>query len=149
MTVLDIRNQIVEKFCRKSTLSFDDFEALSVPQEFEGAKFGLAMAALEELTEIGMVHHVEPDDDSEPFWILSAPIGASGQNVHLELSTLEGIASIINSFLEANEIEDTRADALNIGERDILMLIGILGDILDVDPDAKKDAQPEDLDPDV
>ncbi len=131
MTLLDVRNQIVSKLCTKTTFAPEDFDAVKVRPEFEDRKEAMVLAALDELSIMGMVRPIHGDST---IWMLSSPLGMSGQQVHISMGTAVQIADIINTYLGANDLGGEPADALNIAEIDIITIIGILGDILSIDP---------------
>ncbi len=124
MTLLNVRNQIVGAFCEKDTFSRDDFAAVKLPKELEPQRKELIEAALGQLVKTELVEPAGPG-----LWILSSPLNAAGQDVHLSMPLCNEIAEIVNTHLESKGVED-RIDALNIHEGHIIALISIIGEIL-------------------
>ncbi len=129
MTLLPITNQIVGSFCEKDTFTIADFATVKVAPELSDRKDDIVRAALSNLVEAGMIKPA-----GEGLWILSQPLNAAGQDVHLSMPICNEIASIINTDLEAKGIED-RVDALNLHEGHIVALISIIDEILGGDPE--------------
>jgi hypothetical protein len=130
MTLTHLTNQLVGLLCQKDTISAADFGGIKVAKDVEDRKEPLIRAALALLVEAGMLKPA-----GEDLWILVAPINAAGQEVHLSMPLCNEIASVINTDLEAKEVED-RVDALNIHEGHIMALLAIIDEILNTDPDA-------------
>lgn len=124
MTLLPIQNQLIQVFCEKDTFSASDFATIKVIPELNDRRDDIVRAALSNLVEAGMIKPA-----GEGLWILSQPLNAAGQEVHLSMPICNEIASIINTDLEAKGIEE-RVDALNLHEGHVVALISIIDEIL-------------------
>lgn len=122
MTLLDIRNQIVSSLVKKDTFVKSDFATIKLQKTHETDRDDLIRASLGELCDAGLIRRVGESDT----WILSGPMNAQGQNIHLSMETCNAVAEEINAFLDAHEIQGPRADALRISEGDIVALLGII-----------------------
>ncbi len=130
MTLLAIRSQLVGWLCNHDTFSVSDFVGIKVAKDLEDRKDAIVRAAVAGLVEIGMLQPA-----GEDLWILSAPLNASGQDVHLSMPLCNEIADVINTDLEAKDIDD-RVDPLNIHEGHVMALLSIINELLVNDPDA-------------
>lgn len=124
MTLLPVQNQVIASLCEKDTFSVADFAAVKVAPELNDRHDDIVRAALANLVDAGLIKPAGSD-----LWILSMPLNASGQDVHLSMPICNEIASIINTDLEAKGIED-RVDALNLHEGHVVALISIIDEIL-------------------
>lgn len=122
MTLTDIRNDIIDTFCHKDTFTREDFDAVDVGAEHDEQKEALVREALAELCEIGMARKVGDSD----LWILTESLNARGQEVGLSMETCSEVARTVNAFLDGNDIEGPRVDALNITEGAIVALYRII-----------------------
>lgn len=129
MTLLHLRGQIVSWLCEHDTISAADFGTFKVTEDLKDRRDLLVMAALANLVEIGMLQPAGAD-----LWILTQPLNAQGQEVHLSMPLCNEIADVINTDLEAKDIED-RVDPLNIHEGHIMALLSIINELLVNDPD--------------
>jgi hypothetical protein len=137
ITLLDVRNQLMGIFCQKSVFSENEIDSIKLTEDFNDRKHSIVVAALQQLEEMGLIKQV-----SEKDWMLTHPIGSSGQEVKMSMQTCNEIANTINTFLKAQNDEDTpRADALNINEGHIITLLQIMDVIL---MDGKPDSENED-----
>jgi hypothetical protein len=128
MTLLDTRNRLLTYFTTHDTISHDEFGEINVG-EYEDSRDGVILTALEQLEEMRLVSQVD-----ENLWMLVEPLNANGQDIHITTNIANGIAMVINAYLDANGVEGGRADSLNITEADLLALITIIGNVIVVDP---------------
>lgn len=130
MTLLPIQNAIIAVLAEKDTFTAADFNGIPLPEKLEGMRDGLIRAVLADLVAVNMLRAVAPDDNSADgrasLWILSSPLGSNGHQVSISMETSSAIAEEINAFIEATGEEWPEADALNIGEHNILMLLAIV-----------------------
>lgn len=132
MTLLPVTNQLVAILCEKEMVSTDDFPTIKVEPKLADRRDDLIRAALSNLSDMGMIRAA-----GEGLWILCAPLNAQGQEVHLSMPLCNEIASVINTDLEAKDV-DERVDALNIHEGHIIGLLHIIDEILNTDSEAAK-----------
>lgn len=132
MTLMTVVNQLVGFFCEKDTFSTDDFLPIKVDPKLADRKDDLIRAALANLVDGGMIRPA-----GEGLWILCAPLNAQGQEVHLSMPICNEIAAVLNTNLEAKNI-DERVDALNLHEGHIVGLLQIIDEILNTDLEASQ-----------
>lgn len=143
VTLTDIRNSIVQILTQKDTFSADDFAQVEVSKDLEPQRDALIRTALKDLVEAGMLRELvsaPAGGGSGSIWILTAPLGVAGQEVPISLPTAIHIAREINEFIEAFEEDWPRADCLNIGEHNVLMLLAIIGQLRSTDAGEDDDA---------
>lgn len=128
MTLLDVRNQIISHFCEKDSFTRNDFINVEVDQLFEDQKDNLILSCLIELEKREIIVKI-----SDSLWILTNPLNFSGQKINISMAVANAITETVNTFLEANNIEDTKVDSLNITEANIVDLLKIIGEILNND----------------
>lgn len=133
MTLLHIRSQLVSILCQQDTITAADFGQIKVTKDVADHKDALIRAALAELVSMGMLRDAGTPESG--LWILSSPLNAGGQDLHLSMQVANGVAECINTFLDAREMDGDRVDPLNIHEGHVVMLLEILGDVLTTDPD--------------
>lgn len=136
MTLLDVRNRVLTHFTTNDTMCPEDFASIKIDEPYESARDNLILRALEQLEEVELIARVEED-----LWILVEPLNANGQDIHISTNVANGVAMVINAYLDANGIEGGRADTLNVGEADILALITIIGNVINLEP--KQDPDPD------
>ena len=124
MTLLDIRNQLFTHFCEHDTFSTSDFAKIKIEKGLEDKRDVLIRAAIGEMVELGISC---PAGDS--FWILSSPVSGAGQSVQLSMRVSDAVASTIETFLDANEIEHEEVDRFNLHEGHVWQLLGIINDL--------------------
>ncbi len=135
MTLLDVRNQIVQHFCRKDIFTPGDFAAIRLAPAFEERREAVVRAALHELVDNGFLRPGVTAAVADDFWLMSLPMGFAGQNVHVSLQVAGGVAACINTYFEARGVTENQVDALNLNEQHFVTLLEILGDVLSTDPD--------------
>lgn len=153
MTLLNLRAQLINHFCHADAFKTSDFASISVDKGLDSHKDGLIRAALDELVFSGLIRPVAanvkkhapgtslpappPDWTSATadLWILSSPLNAAGQDVHISMGVANGIAETINTWLSANDLPGERVDPMAINEGHIIGLLEILDDVLSTDPD--------------
>lgn len=140
MTLLDIRNQIIQKLTEDDIINLDNLlDFVKVSKENENIKKELIIASLKDLEEVGIVSKLGSNKLSFiETWVLCQPLNSAGQKIDISMNTANEIAEIINSYLDANKFNGPRADKLNITEMEIIMLLSILGDLLNSDPEKDK-----------
>lgn len=124
MTLLEVKNDIVQIVIENESFCILDSEGIQVEKDFEDRKNDVIFAALRELENEGVLSKIT--GESGDVWILSEPLGLQGQDVHLSREMCEQIAAIINAYLDAKQNEGGRCNPLEIDERDIAILVGIL-----------------------
>jgi hypothetical protein len=134
MTLLDISNQIVSVFLDSPVFTSEHFSAVKVEPQYAERREELIRATFQLLESAGVVKQAGAD-----FWMLTQPLGAMGQDVHLSAKTASFVADVINTYLAANKVDGDHANAMNIREEDILMLVQIIGDVITTDPDDEDD----------
>lgn len=128
MTLVTLKNQLLGFLCQKDIFSVNDFDSVKLPKELEDQREPLIKAALDDLSSMGMIKPV-----GATMWILTMPLNAAGQEVHLSMPVCNEIADVINTDLEAKGVED-RVDALNLHEGHIIALLAIIDEILGGEP---------------
>lgn len=138
MTLTDCRNGILELLAHQDVITPSDFATIEIDPEVEDQREALIRSVLGDLVEAGMLR-VLPADPALPLdnslWILTAPLGVSGQEVSISLPTAIHVTSEINAFIDAFEKEWPRPDALAIGEHNVLMLLAMLNELRDMGDD--------------
>ena len=143
MTLLHLRNQIVQHFCEHDTLTPDQFGRFEVSKDMEGRKTELVNTVLGDLAGAGMIRLLlgamaDPATGApakDPIWILTSPMGAAGQEVPITLPTAAAIADESAAFVDAYEEDWPVPDALSIGEHNVLMLLAIIARLRSEDCD--------------
>lgn len=124
MTLLDIQNQLVAFFTNNGVFSLlENGTSINVSKEFGDQKEGLIRLCLKDLETAGMVKEI-PGGSNQ--WILTAPLGHSGQQIEISHSTSSLVAEEINAFIDAAEVDWAKANALSLHEGNIVMLLGII-----------------------
>lgn len=127
MTLLDITNALITEFNKNEVLTKEELrDKIKLAPEFDIDAKELIATGLKVLEETGIVVKLQ---DKE-VWILRQPLKAQGQTIELSMETCNEIGEIINNYLEASEVNDIRADKLNISENEIVMLINIINELL-------------------
>lgn len=132
MTLVEIQNQIIGQLVDKDIVTKEELvHSIKIPKENEAILPELINAALKNLEDTGIVNKI---GDVNLNWILRQPLKSMGQTIDLSMETCNEIADVINSFLDANDMKNMRADKLNISEAEIVMLINIINEIASNDP---------------
>ncbi len=126
MTLLDIRNQLFSHFCKTPTFGISDFPKISLDKTLEDSRETLIRMALAEMVELGISKPVATANEPPSLWILSAPIGQAGQTISLSMTGSEAVATTIEDFFNAFEVEHDPVDKLNLNEGHIWQLIEII-----------------------
>lgn len=131
MTLFDIRNQLISVLLDQSVITREDFAGITLDEKdkLEDSREAIVRAACDELVSFGLLKSIGEDK-----WMLAAPLSVVRNELSLSLPVAHGVADIINTFLDANELEGERVDPLAIHEGHIVALLDILGNILDTDP---------------
>jgi hypothetical protein len=130
MTYLDLSNQVVSVLLESPVFTNEHFAAIKIDPQYEEKREALIRSTLRLLESAGLIKQADSD-----FWMLTQPLGAMGQDIHLSAKTASFVADVINTYLAANKVDGDHANALSIGEEDILMLVQIIGDVISTDPD--------------
>jgi hypothetical protein len=131
LTVTDCRNEILQILAHQDCFTAADFADVVLDPAINDKRDALIRSVLKDLVEAGMLRAL-PDDT----WMLTAPLGVAGQEVQISLNTAIAMASEINAFIDGTDRKDwPRADALNLGEHNILMCLAIIGELRGSDED--------------
>jgi len=131
MTLVEIKNQVVEVLIKKQTFDVNDFEKIKVSEDLVKSRDSLIREALKDLVETKFVRAGKADGDIESsVWVMEFPVGFHGQQVEIDLQTASLVASVINRYREANKIEDQYCNVLAINQADIQNLCGIALELL-------------------
>lgn len=137
MTLLQIRNALVSHLSEHDTVTPEDFGSIELPNDLQDHREALIRTVLADLCEAGMLRALGPAGEPATMWVLTSPLGAAGQEVGLSLPTCAAIADEINAYKDTFDRDDwPTADALSLGEPQILMLLTIIGHIRSNEPDA-------------
>lgn len=130
MTLLDATNVLLDYLSTSDTITEEVLDSIHLGDDTldESARIGILFAAIDELVKSNVL--VEIDEFT---WMLVEPLGMRGQTVHLSTNTATAVAMIINAWLDAQDAQGARSNALNITEVDIIMMYNILGNILEMD----------------
>lgn len=86
-----------------------------------GMKKELIVSALSHLVVLGIANEV-----NETVWILTEPLNSRNQTVSISMETANVIASVINAWLKARDINTIAVNALHIGEGNVVDLLEII-----------------------
>lgn len=129
MTLSTIRTNLLSHFLTNDVFLFSDIEKIKVPKELEKLKSGLVHEAMKDLETNKIIKKIVDDEGVHRGWILESKLGSHGQEVYVSLPLSNAISEVINTFFDANEIKDERSNPLNISERDISALVGIIEEL--------------------
>ena len=91
----------------------------------------MVCAAFDDFEKDGMVRGFTHQDGLKT-WVLTRPLGDFVQDVPLTPMAAEAIANTINGFINANELNWPTTDKMNLGERDVMMLVEIIHEMLEL-----------------
>lgn len=130
MTLSNVRTQILSHFINNDIFLISDSAKIKTEKELEKLKVSLVSEAMKDLEANKIVKKITDDEGVERGWILESKLGAHGQDVYISLPISDMISHTINSYIEANGMKEELSNSLNITERDIIALIGIINDAL-------------------
>ena len=130
MTLSDLRAQILTHFLNNTTLFLSDITRFKVDVSLDKLKKEIIIEAMKAFEKEHLVSQIHSQEGILIGWILENKIGNSGQTVHLSYYLSHAIADTINSFMKANNIKNEDCDPLNLSEKDIGALIGIINEVL-------------------
>lgn len=137
MTLSDLRSQIFTHFLNNSTLFLADITKFKVDANLEKCKADLITTAMKDFEEQGMVKRILSKEEILTGWILENKIGNAFQEVAISYNLCHAISDTINAYITAHKLSIEKSDPLNLGERDIGALLGIISEIVNKDsPDA-------------
>lgn len=119
-------------FCDNDTFSRTEMDKIQIDKKMEGHKWEIISAGLAEFVRDGLIQPMGVDT-----WILSTPMEGVRQEVNISMPTGVMIASTIEAFFRANDMEYELVDPFNIREDHIMTLLHILNDVLDAGPPPK------------
>lgn len=142
MTLLFVRQQILDHFLAGfDTFSKDDFANVRVADSLMEQRDNLTTAALQELTELGLVRSV-----GDGIWILGVPLDVWRQDLSLDLGLSARVAGTINTFYSAMNLNEDAVDPLRISDQHVETLLDIIDDLVSTDdggtPPVADDDQP-------
>lgn len=135
MTLSTIRTGILSHFLNNDVFLLSDASKIKVTTELEKMKSGLINEAMKDLETNKIVKRLTDDEGVLRGWILESKLGSHGQEVYLSLPISNAISETINTFFDAHNIKEEKSNPLNLSERDIGALLGIINDLLDSDTD--------------
>lgn len=129
MTLQDIRSQLIIHLSDKDTFGINEIDSVHVAKELTEHKEVAIRTVLAGMVEDGIV---KPLGDN--MWILAISSSNMVQTIQLSMETCLTIAELQETFFEANDMEYDEVNPLKITERDIVVLINIMNDLLDGGP---------------
>jgi len=143
MTLANIRTQLLSHFLESDTFFSKDLEKIKVNKELEDSKKSMVQEALKDLEANKIVKKLTSSNlEDGDVWILESKLDAHGQQVYLSLPISSAISETINTFIEANKLGEEKSNPLNLSERDIGALLGIINELLE-DSDEENDEKEE------
>lgn len=133
MKLSDVKTELLSFFLENDSISPDLFEKIKLPKEFEEQKDEIIRKVLDGLEESNFLKKISKsggsqDDDR---WFLESSLEAHGQQIYMSLPLLSAISETINTFIKANKLNERESNPLNISERDIAALLGIINELLE------------------
>jgi hypothetical protein len=126
MTVQDVVNQLIIRFCEKDVFCFEEIDAIITDKSVSKDKELIVLHALKYMEENGLIVKIDKDK-----WVLSRPITSIGQDVGLSIQTCILIKDTIIGYYRANNMPYENIDVFNIHEGHIQTLLRIVNDALD------------------
>ena len=133
MTLVEIRNQILEHFSKEDFFSIKDHAGkITVSKNQTDIKNELIKLALKHLEETKLVSYSKNELDE--VWVLEVPLNLQGQEIMISFPTAEMIGVLLNRFKEVLGTKNRRiypTDVMNITEQDILQLCIVCQQLLE------------------
>ena len=127
MTILDVKNQIVEHFLSSEKISKEDFAGITVSSDLNAFRDEMATSALTELEKAEIVSRIGKET-----WVLSKPLEYQDQVIQIDISLAARISDTINAFFKANGLENEMGvDVTSIDSDAIDCLLDIIDELSD------------------
>lgn len=140
MTILDVKNQIVEHFLSSEKFSKEDFAGITVSSDLNAFRDEMAISALTELEKAEIVSRIGKET-----WVLSKPLQYQNQIIEINIEQAARIAATLNAFYKANGLEnEIGADATSITSDDIDCLIDVIDELSDDGAGTESDEEDDD-----
>jgi len=140
MTILDVKNQIVEHFLSSEKFSKEDFAGITVSSDLNAFRDEMAISALTELEKAEIVSRIGKET-----WVLSKPLQYQNQIIEINIEQAARIAATLNAFYKANGLEnEIGADVTSITSDDIDCLIDVIDELSDDGADTESDEEDDD-----
>ena len=140
MTILDVKNQIVEHFLSFEKFSKEDFAGITVSSDLNAFRDEMAISALTELEKAEIVSRIGKET-----WVLSKPLQYQNQIIEINIEQAARIAATLNAFYKANGLEnEIGADVTSITSDDIDCLIDVIDELSDDGAGTESDEEDDD-----
>lgn len=140
MTILDVKNQIVEHFLSSEKFSKEDFAGITVSSDLNAFRDEMAISALTELEKAEIVSRIGKET-----WVLSKPLQYQNQIIEINIEQAARIAATLNAFYKANGLEnEIGADVTSITSDDIDCLIDVIDELSDDGAGTESDEEDDD-----
>ena len=127
MTILDVKNQIINHFLSSPKFSKEDFAGITVSAAFNEFREEMAISALKELEEAGILAKIGKET-----WVLSKPLEYQDQVIQIDISLAARISDTINAFFKTNGLENEMGvDVTSIDSDAIDCLLDIIDELSD------------------
>lgn len=134
MTCNEAKIKVLDYLSQNDSINFEQLNKLLDTSCDKTEGLSAVLGALQELSSDGVVFLNPLADISKPttlLWVLKQKLYSRQQNVVINGEIAEQISNIVNSFAEAANSDEVICNQLQIEEKDILILLSILGNYIE------------------